>query len=67
MSKKKQQPPTVEEIRSLREQLQGYIYDIVDEFEVQTGMRVSEIEVQHVCKIGFGEKPRLVITAHLEL
>ena len=64
---KKPKATTVIEARSLREQLQGYIYDIVDEFEKTTGMTVTGIEVHHIRKAGFEEKEKLIITAHTEL
>ena len=67
MSKRKKQQPSVDELKSLREQLQDYIYDIVNDFEQQTGMTVVAIDVLHVRKPGFGEEERLIIKAHTEI
>lgn len=64
MSKKK---PTIIEARTLREQLQDYIREIVEDFEAVTGMTVKWIDVKHERKPGFGEKERISINAELEL
>lgn len=65
MSKKKKEP--VIETRSLREQLQDYIREIVVEFEAATGMTVKWIDVKHHRRAGFGEQDRIEIEAHTEL
>lgn len=65
MGRKKQ--TTVEETRTLREQFQDYIKDLVMEFEAATGMKVNWIDVKHTRKPGFESKDETIIEAHLDL
>lgn len=58
MSRKK---PTVEDARTLREQMEGHICDLVIQYEELTGLTVTGVEVRHERKPGFGEKDRLDI------
>ena len=41
--KKKNQQPTIEEVRTLREQAEGYIFDVVSEFESISGLTVKSV------------------------
>lgn len=52
MSKRKKQPDP----RSLKEQIEAYIFEGVAEFEQISGVRVERIEVKHYRSIGFGGK-----------
>ena len=65
MSRKKKE--TVVETRSLREQLNDYIKEIVVDFEDATGMTIKWIDIRHIRKPGFGEKERVEIDVHTEL
>lgn len=59
MSRRRQ--PTISDARSLREQMEGHICDLVIQFEEITGMTVTGVDVKHERKPGFGETERLDI------
>lgn len=65
MSRKKQ--PTIAEARSLREQMEGHICDLVIQFEDMTGMTVTRIDVSRERKPGFGSKETMDVTIHTKL
>lgn len=65
MSRKKKEQ--VVETRSLREQLNDYIREIVVDFEAATGMTIKWIDIKHERKPGFGEKERVEIDVHTDL
>lgn len=53
--------PTVEDVRNIREQMEGHIADLVIQFEELTGMTVTGVDVRHERKPGFGETEKLDI------
>lgn len=59
--------PTIDEIRTLREQLHYHIADIIGEFEEITGVRVLRIDIIRERKIGFGAKEETKIDATIDL
>ncbi len=59
--------PTVEEVRSLREQLEREVYMLTLEFEEISGMQVTRIDITRERKIGFGAKPEMKIDITLDL
>lgn len=56
MPRKKTKAPAVEEVRSLREQVEAYIFECVAEFEQISGLRVERIDIRHYRPAGFGSK-----------
>ena len=65
--KKKNQQPTIEDVRTLREQAEGYIFDIVSEFESISGLTVTGIGISRKRPVGFGSKPYMEIKIETEL
>ena len=59
MSRKKKE--TVVETRSLREQTEAYLFDLISEFEQISGMKVERIDVKHYRSIGFGAKETMEV------
>lgn len=57
MSKRKKQPDP----RSLKEQIEQYIFEGVAEFEQLSGLRVERVEVIHRRGIGFGAKETMEV------
>lgn len=57
MSKHKKQPDP----RSLKEQIEAYIFEGVAEFEQLSGLRVERVEVIHRRGIGFGAKETMEV------
>jgi hypothetical protein len=55
--KKKQSAPQL----SLREQTEVYLFEIINEFEVVSGIRVERVEVKHSRGIGFGAKDTIEV------
>jgi len=50
-----------EDLRSLREQVEEYIFQAIAEFEDVTGETVTGIDVLHHRPIGFGRTPYMEI------
>ena len=65
--KKKNQQPTIEDVRTLREQAEGYIFDVVSEFESISGLTVTGISISRKRPVGFGSKPYVEIKIETEL
>lgn len=65
--KKKNQQPTIEEVRTLREQAEGYIFDVISEFESISGLAVTGISISRKRPVGFGSKPYVEIKIETEL
>ena len=59
--------PTVDEVRSIREQMEGHVCDLVLQFEDVTGLTVTGISVKHIRKPGFGAKDTIDINIYTEL
>lgn len=59
--------PTIDEIRSLRQQLHYHIADIVGEFEEITGVKVLHIDIIRGRKIGFNQEEETKIDTTIDL
>lgn len=66
MPRKKKQP-TIEEVRTLREQAEGYIFDVISEFESISGLTVTGISISRKRPVGFGMKPYVEIKIETEI
>ena len=51
--KKHETPPTVEDVRSMKEQVEAYVFDAVMEFERISGLRVDRIDIKRHRPAGF--------------
>lgn len=58
---KKKKAKTEEETRTLREQVEAYIFEGVTEFEQLSGIRVERIDIKHHRGIGFGAKDTMEV------
>ena len=67
MPRKKKNQPTIEEVRTLREQAEGYIFDVISEFESISGLAVTGISISRKRPVGFGSKPYVEIKIETEL
>ena len=66
MPKRKKQP-TIEDVRTLREQAEGYIFDVISELESISGLTVTGISISRKRPVGFGTKPYMEIKIETEL
>lgn len=57
MSKRKKQPDP----RSLKDQIEAYLFDGIAEFEELSGLKVERVEVIHRRSIGFGAKETMEV------
>lgn len=64
MSRKK---PTIAEARSLREQMEAHIFEVVRDYESLTGLTVTGINIHRERKPGFGAKETMEINVNTEL
>lgn len=67
MPKRKKREPTIEDVRTLREQAEGYIFDVVSEFESISGLTLTGISISRKRPVGFGSKPYVEIKIETEL
>lgn len=58
---KKKRAPTVQEVRSLREQAEGHVFEVILQFEEITGLRVTEIRVERHRPAGFGATETMTV------
>lgn len=65
--KKKNQQPTIEDVRTLLEQTEGYIFDVISELESISGLTVTGIRIVRKRPVGFGTKPYMEIKIETEL
>ena len=65
--KKKDSQPTVEEIRSMKEQVEAYVFDAIMEFERISGLRIDGIDIKRHRPAGFGAKDTIEINLRIEL
>ena len=61
MPRRKKGEPTVEEVRSLREQVEAYIFEGIAEFEQISGLQVERIDIRHYRPAGFGSKDMMEV------
>lgn len=66
MPKRKKQP-TIEDVRTLREQAEGYIFDVISELESISGLTVTGIRIGRKRPVGFETKPYMEIKIETEL
>lgn len=59
--------PTVEGVRSLRQQLEYHIFNLVVEFEDLSGVKVRRVDISRERKIGFERKETVTIDIDLDL
>jgi len=59
--------PTVDEVRSLREQLEEYIFHGVTEFEELTGLAVTGVDIRRERKAGFGETEKMIVDVNTKI
>ena len=67
MPKRKKREPTIEEVRTLREQAEGYIFDVISEFESISGLTVTGISISRKRPVGFGTKTYVEIKIETEI
>lgn len=67
MPRKKKNQPTIEDVRTLREQAEGYIFDVVSEFESISGLTVTGISISRKRPVGFGMKTYVEIKIETEI
>ena len=65
--KQRNQQPTIEDVRTLREQAEGYIFDVVSEFESISGLTVTGISISRKRPVGFGTKTYMEVKIETEL
>ena len=57
MHRKKKTEPQL----TLREQTEIYLFEIINEFEQISGIKVERVEVKHYRSIGFGAKDTIEV------
>ena len=70
MPKKKQKAeerPTIDEVRSLKYQLEEEVFNLASSFEDITGVYIRRIEISRERKIGFFEKDTMKIDITLDI
>lgn len=62
MGKKKNQVP----VGTLKEQVEGYLFDCISEFEYVSGLKVDRVEVRRHRPIGFGARETMEVNIIIE-